>query len=1051
MKEVQSLDPGPQSLKSEAPDSGLRTPDRFGTQDSGLRTQDSFKTQDSPKERYWRSLAELAETPEFVELLRREFPRQAAGWRDAVNRRQFLQLMGASLALAGLNACTSRPTETIVPYVRAPEHIVPGQPLSFATAMPLGGFATGLLAASHMGRPTKIEGNPQHPASLGATDVFSQASVLTLYDPDRSQTLTYLGDIRPWTAFTAALLDALAAQRAGQGAGLRVLTETVTSPTLASQLRALLGRFPSAKWHQYEPVGRDNVRAGARLAFGGAVHTLYAVEKADVVLALDADFLSCAPGNVRYAHDFAARRRAPAGEREMNRLYAVECSPSVTGAAADHRLPLRASAVEPFARAVAAALGVSGVTPAPSTQHPAPSTQHPAPPKWVDAVARDLQQHRGASLVIAGEQQPPVVHALAHAMNQALGNVGTTVLYTDAVEADPVDHLQSLREMVDDMAAGRVELLVIIGGNPVYTAPADLRFAEHLGKVGMRVHLGLYDDETSALCHWHLPEAHYLEAWGDARAYDGTVSIIQPLIAPLYNGKSAHELVAALAEQPNRSDYEIVREYWQNQHASGALPAAAGQGFEQFWRTALHEGFIAGTALPAKQPALKTDWLSADPDPRPPDPSASLEIVFRPDPTVYDGRFANNGWLQELPKPLTKLTWDNAAMVSPATARRLGLSSTPGWRGGEHGTIYADVVELEYRGRTARAPVWVVPGHADDCVTLHLGYGRTRAGKVGTGVGVNAYALRLSDAAWFGPGLTLRKTDEHYPLACTQFHHNIEGRDLVRSASLAEYRRHPAFAHEGQEPSPTPSLYPEDKYPGYAWGMAIDMTTCIGCNACVVACQAENNIPIVGKTEVMHGREMHWLRIDTYYKGDSANPETYYQPLPCMHCEKAPCELVCPVAATTHSAEGLNDMVYNRCVGTRYCSNNCPYKVRRFNFFQYADWDTPSLKLLRNPEVTVRSRGVMEKCTYCVQRISRARIEAEKAGRPIRDGEIVTACQAACPAQAIVFGDINDPDSRVSRLKADPRNYGLLAELNTQPRTTHLAAVRNLNTEIGEE
>jgi molybdopterin-containing oxidoreductase family iron-sulfur binding subunit len=601
------------------------------------------------------------------------------------------------------------------------------------------------------------------------------------------------------------------------------------------------------------------------------------------------------------------------------------------------------------------------------------------------------------------------------------------------------------------MAAGRVELLVIIGGNPVYTAPADLRFAEHLGKVGTRVHLSLYDDETSALCHWHIPEAHYLESWSDTRAYDGTVSIVQPLIAPLYNGKSAHELLAVLIDQPNRSDYDIVREHWQNQHSSGTLPTVTQQSFEQFWRTALHEGFIAGTASAAKRLALKTDWMTSDSGLRTPDSSQSLEIIFRPDPTIYDGRFANNGWLQELPKPLTKLTWDNAAMVSPATARRLGLSSTTGWRGGEHGTIYTDIVELEYRGRTVRAPIWIVPGHAEDCVTVHLGYGRTQAGKGGTGVGFNAYALRLSDAAWFGPGLTLRKTDERYPLACTQFHHNIEGRDLVRSTSLEEYRQHPAFAQEGHESARNPSLYPKDEYPGYAWGMAIDMTTCIGCNACVVACQAENNIPIVGKTEVMHGREMHWLRIDTYHKGDSANPETYYQPLPCMHCENAPCELVCPVAATTHSAEGLNDMVYNRCVGTRYCSNNCPYKVRRFNFFQYADWDTPSLKLLRNPDVTVRSRGVMEKCTYCVQRISRARIEAEKAGRPIRDGEIVTACQAACPAQAIVFGNINDPNSRVSQLKAEPRNYGLLAELNTQPRTTYLAAIRNPNREIEEE
>jgi len=566
--------------------------------------------------------------------------------------------------------------------------------------------------------------------------------------------------------------------------------------------------------------------------------------------------------------------------------------------------------------------------------------------------------------------------------------------------------------------------------------------------VKLRVHLNLYEDETSALCHWHIPEAHYLESWSDIRAYEGTVSIIQPLIAPLYNGKSVHEILAALTDQSDRSGYDLVREYWQHQYSSGKVPTVASQSFEQFWRTALHEGFIAGTASSPKQLTLKTDWMTLDSGPRTSD--SSLEIVFRPDPTIFDGRFANNGWLQELPKPLTKLTWDNAVLVSPATAQRLGLSYETGWRGGEHGTIHTDVVELEYRGRTIRAPIWILPGQADECVTVHLGYGRTRSGRVSTGIGFNAYVLRRSDTLWFGRDLVLRKTDERYPLACTQFHHHLEGRTIARSATLEDYRQQPEFAQEKHEPWQNSSLYPEEEYPGYAWGMAIDMTACIGCNACVVACQAENNIPLVGKTEVMHGREMHWLRIDTYYKGKSENPETYYQPMLCMHCEKAPCELVCPVNATVHSAEGLNDMVYNRCVGTRYCSNNCPYKVRRFNFFQYADWDTPSLKLPRNPDVTVRSRGVMEKCTYCTQRISRARIEAEKEGRQIRDGEVVTACQAACPAQAIVFGNINDPKSRVSQLKAEPRNYGVLAELNTQPRTTYLAAIRNPNKEIEE-
>jgi molybdopterin-containing oxidoreductase family iron-sulfur binding subunit len=986
---------------------------------------------------YWRSLEELAETEAFQEFLHREFPRQASEWLDPVGRRQFLRLMGAALALAGLSACTPAPAEKIMPYVRAPEDIVPGKPLYFATAMSLGGFATGLLVESHMGRPTKVEGNPDHPASLGATDAFAQASVLTLYDPDRSQAVTYLGRIRPWSAFLQELLARLDDQRVRQGAGLRILTETVTSPTLADQLRAILTQFPAAKWHQYEPVGQDNSRAGSLLAFGEDVFARYRFDNADVIFSLDADFLSMFPGNLRYAREFAVRRRVTTERPEMNRLYTVESSPSLTGAMADHRLPLRASAIEALARTVAAKLGLQ--------VEPGGVLPENVPSPWIDAVVADLQRHRGSSLILVGEGQPPVVHALGHAMNQELGNVGNTVIYTAPIVAQSVDQTASLRELVEDLDTGRVEILVTLSGNPVFTAPANLRFGERLAKAGLRIHLGLHYDETAALCHWHIPEAHYLEAWSDTRAYDGTVSMVQPLIMPLYNGKSAHELLAAFSNQPDRSGYAIVRDYWRRQN-----PAPD---FEQRWERALHDGLIAGTALPPKSVSLRAagEWggVQGAPQPSAPGPQPPLEIVFQPDPSIFDGRFANNGWLQELPKPLTKLTWDNAALLSPATAQRLGLAYKIGKRGGE---AFADVVELQYRGRAVRAPIWIVPGHADDCVTVCLGHGRTRAGKVGTGTGFNAYSIRTSDAPWFGTGLEIRKTGERYALACTQLHHTMQGRDLVRAATLEEYRQHPDIAHEaGHEPTETPSLYPPVEYKGYAWGMAIDVNTCVGCNACVVACQAENNIPIVGKTEVMRGREMHWLRVDSYYRGDVGNPETYFQPVPCMHCEHAPCELVCPVAATVHSAEGLNDMVYNRCVGTRYCSNNCPYKVRRFNFLQYSDWNTPSLKLLRNPDVTVRSRGVMEKCTYCVQRINAARIEAEKAGRRIRDGEVVTACQAACPTEAIVFGDINDANSRVAKLKAESRNYGLLAELNTRPRTTYLAALRNPNPDIATE
>jgi MoCo/4Fe-4S cofactor protein with predicted Tat translocation signal len=993
---------------------------------------------------YWRSLEELADSEEFHKLLKQEFPQQTAAWTDGVGRRDFLRLMGASLALAGLNACgrAAPVSEKIVPYVNQPEEIIPGKPLFFATAFPMSGVGAGVLVESHEGRPTKIEGNPNHPASLGATDAFAQASILTLYDPDRSQVLRNAGRISTWNAFLTAINDDLEAERVVGGAGLRILTETVTSPTLANQLRQLLARFPNAKWHQYEPVNRDNGHAGARLAFGADVNTIYRFENAEVILSLDADFLFSGPANVRHARDFAAKRRVRQGKIEMNRLYAVESTPSVTGAMADHRFALRPSEIANFAAAIATKAGLS-----------VRSTTDPQNSQWIDALVRDLQKHRGASVVVAGDQQPPGVHALAHAMNQVLDNVGKTVIYTDPIEANSVDQMASLRELVKDIESGSVKILLMLGGNPVYTAPVDLGFAERLAKVPLRIHSGLYEDETSAYCHWHIPATHYLESWSDIRAYDGTVTILQPLIAPLYSGKSSHEILGAVAGKTGETSYDIVRNYWKGQKIAGD--------FEIAWRRAVHDGVFAGTTFQPKAVKLKTpgssDWLGSSASVSETrnvkaetkgETGNSLEISFRPDPTLFDGGFANNGWLQELPKPLTKLTWDNAALVSPKTAERLGLSYQIGARGGEHGRVFVDLVELRYEGRSLRAPVWIQPGHADECVTLHLGYGRTRAGKVGNGTGFNAYAIRTASAPNYGAGAEIRKIGEQYPLACTQFHHSMEGRDLVRVATLEEYRKNPAFAQGEHHHESAASLYPGFKYEGYAWGMAIDVNACIGCNACVVACQAENNIAVVGKTEVTRGREMHWLRIDRYYKGSPENPETYHQPVPCMHCENAPCELVCPVGATNHSAEGLNDMVYNRCVGTRYCSNNCPYKVRRFNFFEYSDFETPSLKPLRNPDVTVRSRGVMEKCTYCVQRINVAKIEAEKENRHVRDGEIQTACQAACPTQAIVFGDINNRDAAVAKLKADSLNYGLLTELNTKPRTTYLAKLKNPNPEI---
>ncbi len=1000
---------------------------------------------DAKGKQYWRSLEELAETTAFKEFLYREFPKGAAELNEPLSRRTFLKLMGASLALAGLSGCAAEPPrEKIVPYVNQPDPaITPGKPLFFATAMPIGGYGLGLLAESHIGRPTKVEGNPAHPASLGATNVFAQASVLSLYDPDRAQAVTNLGQISTWETFIGVLSGQLQQLQGKQGAGMRILTETITSPTLGAQIQALLQKFPQARWHQYDPAGDDNIREGTRLAFGQYVNTIYNFAKADRVLALDANFLQEVPGHLRYAREFIGRREVREGQADMNRLYVVESTPTITGAMADHRLPLRASQIEGFARAVAQGLGVQAGAAGAALQG--------IPAGWIDALVRDLQQRRGASIVIAGPAQPPAVHALAHAMNAALGNVGATVVYTQPVEVNPVNQLQSLRELAADMAAGQVNTLIVVESNPAFTAPADLNFADLLRKVPFTAHMSLYFDETAALSQWHVPQTHYLETWGDVRAFDGTTTIMQPLILPLYNGKSAYELLGAMSGNSGQSGYDIVRAYWQGQRQGGD--------FEQFWRQSVHDGVVAGTAAAPAQVSLAAAAASA-PSPAPTG-TGGLEIIFRPDPSVWDGRFANNAWLQELPRQLTTITWDNAAFISPATAQRLGYNNE-------------DLVELRFDGRAVRAPIWIVPGHADDSVTLHLGYGRQRAGQVGTGVGANAYAIRSSGAPWFGSGLELAATGERYSISTTQQHFSVEGRDLVREGTLEQFLQNPHFArnesdeflprgrpqqgqaaggqeskeeNQGGEEHNIPSLYPEYRYTGYAWGMAINLNACIGCNACTIACQAENNIPVVGKEQVGRSREMHWLKVDVYNSGGLDNPDTVFQPRPCMHCEKAPCELVCPVAATVHDAEGLNTMVYNRCIGTRYCSNNCPYKVRRFNFLTY-NQDIPVINLVHNPDVTVRARGVMEKCTYCIQRIEEARITAERETRTIGDGEVLTACQQACPTNAIVFGNINDPNSQVSQLKGQPLHYGMLAELGTQPRTTYLARLRNPNPEL---
>ncbi|HUF78953.1 MAG TPA: TAT-variant-translocated molybdopterin oxidoreductase, partial [Thermoanaerobaculia bacterium] len=984
-------------------------------------------------------------TPGFEEMLHRELPRFASEWVETgdpegadggLSRRRFLQLSSASVALAGLTACTRQPPESIVPYVRQPEDVVPGRPLYFATAFAMGGYAQGILVESHTGRPTKVEGNPEHPANPGGgTDAFAQASILQLYDPDRSGVLDYLGQIRTWQDFQRDLAPRLRALRALGGAGLRILTGTVTSPTLAAQLEALLKALPEARWYQWEPAGRHSVHRGAVRAFGHPVETRYDLSRADVIVALDSDFLTQGPGAVRAAHDWAGRRRAPGPDgatAAVSRLYALESMPSNTGSVADHRLAARPSEIARFALALAADLGVAGAEPVALEGEAG---------RWLPAVAADLRAHPGRALVVAGDGAPPAVHVLAHAINHALGAVGSTVRYTEPAAARPDDQVAGIRALAEELHAGEVDTLLILGANPAFDAPADLDLAAALPQAGLRVHVGLYKDETSQYCQWHVPQAHFLESWGDARAADGTVSIVQPLIEPLYQGRSFHEVLSQLTDRTDATARELVRERWRDQLAD-----------EPAWRRALHDGFVPETALPeVGVSAGGVEEAAADVRVLSTAAGGAVEIAFSPDPAVWDGSWANNAWLQELPRPATRLTWDNAVLMSPATARVLGVAG-----------IGADLVHRRPRVRVTvgeralELPAWVVPGHADGAVTLHFGQGRRRAGKVAEGAGFDLYPLRTSDGLWLARG-ELAVAGGTYPMATTQDHHSMEGRHLVRTGTLAGYLEDPEIIRRQGHEVPEASFFPEWKYDGYAWGMAVDLNVCTGCSACVIACQSENNIPVVGKEQVARGREMHWLRIDRYFEGPDAEEVSaiHHQPVLCMQCEKAPCEVVCPVAATVHSSEGLNDMVYNRCVGTRYCSNNCPYKVRRFNFLKYTDHETEVLKLGRNPDVTVRQRGVMEKCTYCVQRINHARIEAKVAGqRNPSDGggegtiprdSIKTACQQACPSGALVFGDINDPDSEVSRRKAEPLGYALLEELGTKPRTTYLAKLRNPN------
>jgi molybdopterin-containing oxidoreductase family iron-sulfur binding subunit len=1012
--------------------------------------------------RYWKNLDELAETPAFQELMQEEFPRQASAgeWVDSVSRRGFLKVMGASFALAGLAGCTKQPDEPIFPYIKQPEDLVLGKPMYFATAHPFPTGAIPVLVKSDAFRPIKLEGNPEHPMSKGKSDAFTQASLLDLYDPDRSQHPRFRGEQSDFGSFQQQF--AAAVEATDTGAGVYFLSETITSPTLAAQWKQVQTKYPQATLVQYDPVNGDAGRAASKAAFGDFYDTQYKLEDADVILALDADFLGGIgfPGFLPISAAWSERHRFEAG-KPMNRLYVVETNPTVTGFKADHRLALKPSEIDAFATALSGGSGAA--------------LTDPATQKFFTAVLDDLKKSSGRCVVLAGPQSSAAAHAAAIALNAAMGAVGKTVVYTETVAPLPSLQTAGLKALVADMNAGKVQWLVMLGTNPLYNAPADLDFLAGFNMVPNSVHLGSHLDETGFYSTWHINKAHYLESWTDARAYDGTISIVQPMIDPLYGGKSAHDILQSLLD-PSVSAYDAV--------VANAKTYIKGADFPTTWRKALHDGWVENTAFEPKTlgaPKAAPAVVGL--------PGAGIEVRFLADPSLYDGRYANNGWLQELPKQVTNLSWDNAALMNMDLMGKLGIEEN-------------EAVELELNGRKIIVPVLMSPGHPNGAVTVHLGLGRrAEAGRVGAGVGFNAYALRTADQPLSAAGLSVARGKGLYDLCVTKVHniehrgpyaqHDLEHplsdkegtfslagheameRSIIRYATYAEATANPKYASEGasgtfvdkvgynpqgEAPAHEESLYPDawrydhqdqsSKKLQNKWGMSIDLNSCTGCNACVVGCYAENNIAVVGREQVKIGRIMQWLRIDTYFEGDLHAPRAHFQPMLCQHCESAGCEQVCPVGATVHTPEGINTMVYNRCVGTRYCSNNCPYKVRRFNFLLYSDYDTESLKFMRNPDVSVRSRGVMEKCSYCIQRIEAVKIEADKSNRAIADGEILTACQQACPTDAIVFGNLNDPAARVTKLKAEERDYQVLADLNYRPRTSYTAGVINPNAEL---
>ena len=961
------------------------------------------------EKKYFRSLEQLEGSKEYFEQAHREFPVGASELNNDWSRRNFLGIMGASMALAGLAGCR-RPKEKIVPYVQPPEDVIPGIAQQYATTMPLGTSSYGIVVESHEGRPTKIEGNKLHPSTMGRSNALIQSTILGLYDPDRSGKVLQGGKEKTFDDFTAFWVEKFTGYKDSKGEGLAVLSESFASPTLARLKKNFEKTFPKATWATYEPISDENIYDGLELATSKKLQPVYDYSKADVILSLDSDFTLTESEDIMANAGFASGRTLETEHDKMNRLYMVETAFSSTGGSADHRLVLKQNEIVRFVYALAEKLGITNSNMSISAKAES----------WLNPMLADLQSTNGKSLVVAGRRMPKEVHALVYAINKELGN-NESAKYVERKDTE-ISSLKSLASLTEKMKAGSVSTLLMLNTNPVYNAPADLKFSSALKKVENSIHVGLYNDETGKVSSWHIPTTHYLENWSDARSVDGTASVVQPLIAPLFDGKSAVEVLSLVVSGEFKPGYDIVRESWKDL-VSGS--------FEASWRKVLHDGVLANSANKFESPSANVKNLDA-----PKDGKDGYEVLFTLSPAVYDGRFANNGWMQELPNAVTRISWDNVAQVSKKTADKLGLKSE-------------DLINISVNNTEIQMPLWVVPGTADDAVVLELGYGRKNIGRIADKAGFDVYHARTSSAMSFVAGATIASAGRTFELANVQDHWSMEDRPIVREANKEEYEHHPEFAKHAVHHPPLESMWDEWKYDkGYQWGMAIDLTTCTGCSACTIACQSENNIPVIGKHEVRNGREMHWIRIDRYFSGDVYNSESVemvHQPIGCQHCEMAPCEQVCPVAATVHSDDGLNTMVYNRCIGTRYCANNCPYKVRRFNFFNFTK-DTPEIvKMAMNPDVTVRSRGVMEKCTYCIQRISKAKIEAKKEDRSIIDGEVVAACQQACPANAIAFGNINDPESNVTKVKKRNRAYDLLGELNVRPRTSFLAKIRNIN------